>query len=387
MRKSKRIIRGILETIIKIFWIFPVDEKKILFFSFQGKQFSDSPKYLSEHIKQHYKMYKLYWALNDLTAFSFLLDDGYKIIKYGGINFVFHFVTSRIIITNDSVKSFLPVRKRKQVFLNTWHGGSPLKTCGLAMSSIPSITNLIKELEIYEKKYTAYLSSSRFMTEEVFKKSFNYHGLILEFGMPRNAILFSDHQKIKEKVYKYFHIERKVSLVLYAPTFRTSQGVCDFLSDEYKLNIASCLEALEKKYEHQFCFLFRAHHTISNIEYSDCISATSYPDMQELLCAVDVLITDYSSCMGDMALMYKPVFLYVPDLMLYTKDRGFYWDIHSLPFPLAETNSELFETILHFDAKKYKENLNVYFKKLGSTESSDSVERTCSWLFRTLNNK
>lgn len=64
---------------------------------------------------------------------------------------------------------------------------------------------------------------------------------------------------------------------------------------------------------------------LNNIE--GCISATAYPDMQDLLCAADFLITDYSSCMHDFSLMKKPVFLYVPDYIEYMKERGFYYDI------------------------------------------------------------
>lgn len=382
MKKSKRIIRAILENLIKLLWVFPIDAKKILFFSFQGKQFSDSPKYLSEYIKLHYENYKLCWAFKDLKDFKYLKDEGYRIIKYGGISFIFYFVTSKIIITNDSVKSFVPVRKKNQIFLNTWHGGSPLKTCGLAESSISSVSDTKKKLEIFEKKYTAYLSSSKFMTEEVFRKSFNFHGQILEFGMPRNAILLSKHDKIKDKVFQHFHLDKKSSLVLYAPTFRDNKDIQFFINKENRLDIQLCIKALEKRFGTRFCFLFRAHHIMSDVVCDDCISATNYSDMQELLCAADVLITDYSSCMGDMALMYKPVFLYVPDLMTYTKERGFYWDINKLPFPLAKSNSELSDVISKFDVQKYDKDLKIYFDKLGSVESVDSVVKTCQWLFK-----
>lgn len=382
MRPWKWCVSFILEEIIKIFWLLPIDKKKILFFSFEGKQFSDSPKYLSEFIKQNYADYKIYWAFIDLKKFKFLKGK-YRTIGYKSISFIFHFITAKIIITNDSVRPFLPVRK-KQIFLNTWHGGTPLKTCGLAEASPPA--DVLKVLKHYEKKYTAYLSSSKFITEEVFRKSFNYHGAILEFGMPRNAILLREHKEIKNKVYRYFDINMNKRLVLYAPTFRDGTNSASFLSDNMKLDVSSCLDSLEKRFGGSFCFLFRAHHAMADKHYDDrFLSATGYPDMQELLCAADVLITDYSSCMGDMALMYKPVFLYVPDLMSYIKNRGFYWDIHSLPFPLAGTNLDLSDVILHFDVQKYKRDVDVYFEKLGSFESVDSIEKTCRWLFQKVN--
>lgn len=381
MKKLKNGIKRFVGCIIKIFWIFPVDNKKIILFSFQGKQFSDSPKYLSEYIKDENKNWKIYWAFKDVKKFGFLSECGYKLVKFGSIKYFFHFMTSKIIITNDSVESFLPVRK-KQIFLNTWHGGSPLKTCGLAEASA-SIDKMIKVLEIYEKKYTAYLSSSKFMTEDVFKKSFNYHGLILEFGMPRNAILLKEHSDVKDKVYDYFNIEKNKLIVLYAPTFRDSQDNDNFLADNLRLDIKNCKGAIEDRFGVECCFLFRAHHRIRGGQHSEYfISATDYPDMQELLCAAGILITDYSSCMGDMALMYKPVFLYAPDLESYMKNRGFYWDIHTLPFSVSETNEDLVLKIRNFDKKKYQDGLRDYFDKIGSVESVDSIEKTCQWLFQ-----
>lgn len=379
----KLIIIIILEKLLKLLWVLPLNKKKILFFSYGGKQYSDSPKYLSEYIKNEYPEYELYWAFDTLQKFSSLSNKEYKLLKYKSWKFIFHFITSKVIITNDSVRPFLPVR-RSQIFLNTWHGGSPLKTCGLAESSVSK--ELKRELRLNEKKVTAYLSSSKFMTEEVFQKSFNYHGTILEFGMPRNAIFYTDYKEVRKKVYDYFRIDYQQSLVLYAPTFREDSINNNFLPDSMQLDVSNCLSSLEMRFQNKFCFLFRAHHAMRKIEENERIkSATYYPDMQELLCAADILITDYSSCMGDMALMYKPVFLYTPDLKDYIKNRGFYWDIHSLPFPLAETDAKFNENIMNFDFQSYEKGVKQYFEKLGSVESGDSIRNTCSWIFSQLN--
>ena len=117
------------------------------------------------------------------------------------------------------------------------------------------------------------------------------------------------------------------------------------------------------------------------IDNECCINVTDYPDMQELLCASDVLITDYSSCMGDMALMRKPIFLYTPDLDEYIKDRGFYWDIHSLPFPIAGTEEEFLQNIENFDLPDYIKGVESYFLKLGTYESKDSIKKTIDWFY------
>ena len=75
------------------------------------------------------------------------------------------------------------------------------------------------------------------------------------------------------------------------------------------------------------------------------VNVSDYPDMQELLCAAGLLITDYSSSMFDYALTGKPIARFATDIEAYQKDRDFYFPLESLPFPLAKSNEEL-EAIL-----------------------------------------
>ena len=109
--------------------------------------------------------------------------------------------------------------------------------------------------------------------------------------------------------------------------------------------------------------------------------------MQELLCASDILITDYSSCMGDMALMKKPIFLYAPDVKEYIKDRGFYWDIFTLPFPIAQSQEQFIDNIIKFDEESYCAGIDNYLKKLVSYENTVSAEKVCQWLLSQLEMK
>ena len=47
---------------------------------------------------------------------------------------------------------------------------------------------------------------------------------------------------------------------------------------------------------------------LENIEVENAVLMSKYPDMQELIAAADILITDFSSCMFDMAIAKKHVF-------------------------------------------------------------------------------
>lgn len=376
----------LISCILKFFWIFPLKKERILVYSFDGLQYSDNPKYLAQLIRQTNPCKKIIWAFYDVNKFLYLREYGYEIIPRKSFRFLFEMVTAGTIINNSGISNIYPIRKR-QVSLNTWHGGSPLKTVGFAESKSNAYQYYFFKLQ--NKKYTAFLSSSRFMTEDVFKKSFNFTGKILEFGMPRNALLLSEHDEIIDKVYNHYGIKRdkNSAIVLYAPTFRGDYSESYFISSDMQFDIDKCIDALNKKFGKKFTFLFRAHHAMKDvIQGNNVISASEYPDMQELLCAADVLITDYSSCMGDMCLMKKPVFLYTPDLDEYTKDRGFYWDIYSLPYPISLNKKQFYESIANFEQNRYENGVAKYLERLGSVESPHSAEKAVSWLEEQWNN-
>ena len=99
--------------------------------------------------------------------------------------------------------------------------------------------------------------------------------------------------------------------------------------------------------------------------------------MQELLCAADILITDYSSCMWDFSLMYKPCFIYATDIDQYKQERDFYTPMSEWPFPIATNTDELINNILNFNQEEYVEKVKQHHKALGSFEDGHACERVC----------
>lgn len=110
----------------------------------------------------------------------------------------------------------------------------------------------------------------------------------------------------------------------------------------------------------------RAHSAYDKMSYEskNAISASFYPDTQELLCAADVLLTDYSSSIWNFGLTSKPCFLFAPDLEKYeTSDRGFYTPILEWPGILVEDNDSLINAIENFDEESYKLKLEKHYEK------------------------
>ena len=114
------------------------------------------------------------------------------------------------------------------------------------------------------------------------------------------------------------------TVVLYAPTWRDmnygrEQSDGDF---SYTLDVASLAEQLGPSYR----VVYHDHgYLSSNITPGNdsCIDASGI-DIQELILAADVVITDYSSLVFDAFAVQKPVVFFSPDFEAFEANRGVY---------------------------------------------------------------
>ena len=136
-------------------------------------------------------------------------------------------------------------------------------------------------------------------------------------------------------------------------------------------------------------FLLRAHRYHDSAYQTDkkVLDVTDYPDMQELLCAADLLITDYSSCMWDFALRRKPCLLYVPDLDQYDGDRGFFTPIRDWPGLICRTADELCETAAKLDEEVCAQKAEEHLAKLGSYETGTAAQQVCDRILQVTGTK
>ncbi|MBQ8136729.1 MAG: CDP-glycerol glycerophosphotransferase family protein [Clostridia bacterium] len=380
MLRMKAVILFLAERLLRLLWIFPLKPKQVLFLSYGGKQFSDSPKALYECYLRHQSPCRLLWAADSRETEQSMRAQGLETVRAGTLRFLLAFTQSGKVITNCHVATYLPVRKQ-QIVINTWHGSGPLKTNGFDDPHTTPYDRLF--FDIQNRKYSAFLSGCAFNTDVICRHSFDYHGTVLEFGLPRNAVLFTDGQKAREEVLKQYGVSAKDDpfVLLYAPTYRGDLGSGEWLSDADRLDAAWLKRTAEVAFHRPCVCLFRGHHAMAkNASDSGFIDVSAHGDMQALLQCANALITDYSSCMTDMALTKKPVFLYTPDQSTYLRERGMYWPPERLPFPLCQTKASLADAMAHFDCAAYEQALNRYFEQIGLAEGADSDERVYAYL-------
>lgn len=372
-----------ISTALKCFWILPIKKQNIIFISFNGTQYSDSPKYVYEYLKNHYREYKLIWAFRNREHFSDLNLD--NTVRFGSFKFLLMELTSKVIVTNNILYTYLPIRK-SQVVLNTWHGGGAIKKFGLASPDSTEYDRFF--FQIQNKKYTAFSSDSLIGEKKIINDGFGYYGTILRFGLPRNAVLQIDNSQIEHNVRNKLAIKADELVVLYAPTFRGNASDAQFNIRSLCPDFSAIVPALRKKFGKDVRVLFRGHHSFkSDLSIDSAIDVTNYRDMQELLIAADILITDYSSCMWDMAVARKPVFLYTPDIEEYSRTPGFFTDYNNWPYIVCRSLDDLKNNIDEFDQVKYLDSVDKYLIDMGSYESKLSLKKTCEWIVNSVKRK
>ena len=208
---EKRIIRVMLY----VFWLFPVDRKKIFLLNELSYTYGDSLKYIDMYIRTHNKReLKKVFAIK--RGYNGPADD--IIVRPNTIEYFREILTSGTIITNAGGISYLPKRKSQRV-INTWHGGGPYKKTSL---DVYDNYWYRKEVKMNCNNTDYILSSCRYFTEvEARSMGFGAERCI-PVGLPRNDILFGEHWDVVKKVRDLLSIPERKKFILYAPTFRSS---------------------------------------------------------------------------------------------------------------------------------------------------------------------
>lgn len=355
--------------------IVPIDNKKIVFSSAKGKRYGDNPMYISDELLSRRKDYKLVWLLNKNVDEE--LPEGIERVDYTLRNIIYQLATAKVWVDSNMKESGF-LKRKNQLYIQTWHGSYGLKKiAGDLGDKLPLID---RRYHKYNAKKIDIMVSNSKRTTEIYRNAFWYYGKVLEFGSPRNDIFFRNQKNIRNNVDNSLKTAGK-HIALYAPTYRN-----DYRTDDLKLDYERLLIALSNKFGGEWVVLVRLHpnnivDAENFIQYTDkIINATNYSIMQELLVAADVLITDYSSCMFDFITTGKKCFIYASDLERYNHERGNYFSMDELPFPLAQNNDELEENIQNFDQEKYEVEIEKLFSLVGLNETGHASEKVADYI-------
>lgn len=366
----------------------PVNEKRILFESFMGRKYVDSPKAIYEYMikTKEYKDYEFVWFFKEPEKYKYLEENpNTKVLTYGSKEYYKLYATSKYWFTNSRVPDTI-LKKKEQIYVQCWHG-TPLKRLGFDIevkggNAMNSIKDIRYKYEVDSKKYTYMVSPSRFCTEK-FISAFNLKNvgkedIIIEKGYPRNDFLINYKEKDVKRIKKELDLPKDKKIILYAPTWRDNQHTSG-VGYTYKTEVD--FDYLKEKLGDEYIILFRAHYFVANSfdfdKYKGFVyNVSDYDDINELYIIGDMLITDYSSVFFDYSILKRPMLFYMYDLDEYQHElRDFYFDIEELPGPIVKTEDELIKAIEKSKKFKYDKKYKAFNDKYTYLDDGNASER------------
>lgn len=376
---GKSILNYFDDLIKKAVWVLcyfiPINKNKIVVCSYFGRGFSDNPKAIVNELIKRQCGYKIVWLVKKGENLEDFPRD-VTIKRYDSLQYIYQLATAKMWIDNS--RKYFVYKKKKQVYLQTWHGYGPKK---FEKDVADKLSPEYVKIAIRDSKHCDLLLSNCGNLTDLYKRAFWYNGPIMEEGFPRNDIFFSDYSDIAVKVKDSLGIPRDKKILLYAPTFRV-----DYSLSSYILNYQDCLAALCKKFGGDWVVLYRLHPNIfklsRNLKFdsTQSFNGSFYEDAQEILIASNACISDYSSLMFDFALLKRPGFLFTPDVKDYKKDRNFYIDISRLPFPQAYSNKEMIKNITGFNMEKYSSDISKFLVEHRYNETGHASQKVADWI-------
>lgn len=370
---------------VRIFLKRPLVKNWILFESFFGKSFSDSPKYIYEYISANLSgKYKCIWIINKRRT---LVPFRHKKVKRFSLKYYYYLARCGYFVFNSRQPVWM-VKRKGSVFLQTWHG-TPLKKLAFDIEDISSATPKYKHQVYKQSRAWDYLIAANEFSSKIFKQCFLFENTMLNTGYPRNDILHSpDRDQIAAIIRRRLGVPGDKKTILYAPTWRDDDY---YDKGQYKFKLHLDLDMMRQRLKDEYVILVRTHYFIADsLDLGDLsefvYNVSKYDDISELYLMSDILITDYSSVFFDFANLKRPMLFYTYDLEKYRDVlRGFYIDIEKeLPGPLVYTTNEVIDAIINIEAikKEYKDRYEKFYSRFCGWEDGQASQKVVESVFR-----
>jgi CDP-glycerol glycerophosphotransferase len=331
-------------------------ECSIFFESFYGRQVSCNPLALDAEIARRLPQARRFWSV---TREDQIVPPGATAVLEGSPEWHRVRRESVLLVVNDWLRRGFR-RRRGQTVLQTWHG-TMLKHLALGRPAVSLRTRFAIRRE--SRRWTIMLSQNPHSSAQ-FRSSYAFHGVILETGYPRDdrlaraiSVTGSEHSGRECSA----HTDREyrarkhpgrdpvvireardalglpvtAKVLAYVPTWRDSgSGAVDGLD---AARLAAELGPL-------WVVVARGHTRTRELGgFKGVVDASGHPDVNDVILAADLLVTDYSSIMFDASVARVPQVFFVPDLVRYRdRERGFTFDFESqAPGPLVTERTDI----------------------------------------------
>jgi CDP-glycerol glycerophosphotransferase (TagB/SpsB family) len=360
--------------IVPLSYLFPLKKNLVLFIGKSRGLFFDNVKYLYLYLHRLQRNdIKYYFLTEKKTVYNMLKQHNLPVLLHPTLRSIYALICSNVVILCCMWNKRISFRAKK---IQLWHGIGFKILRYRTKPDAPVIAKLEAAIRGRDPIYDLFVSTSDFYTQNVFSKTMRVRNFI-ESGYPRNDIFFEQHpdeydllgadkaafatiKELRGSGYK---------IILYAPTFRETSR--DAITDgALKLNVLS--ECAKKN---KMLFVFKFHPSVRCSKElglpDNIICYDSSKDIQPLLKATDILVTDYSSVYMDYLLLDRPIIFFPYDYEQYNREsKNIQFDYNSMtPGPVCYSQDQLQEAIINYTlsrkddfAKKREEIKKLAFK-------------------------
>lgn len=261
---------------------------------------------------------------------------------------------------------FLPYaylhRKQNAKVIQLWHGTGTIKKFGQDVNE-----GKLKQLEKRANKNITHLIVNSEGMQEQYAKAFGVPlQKVYPLGLPKTDELLQRLMEEKERgqgidkeyIYQKYKIPQNKKLILYAPTFRDDE----VLNPKAMRHVNEIMNNLPQEYYLGLRLHPYVAHNFQESSIIERVCQLSFEtDLNTLLMASDLLITDYSSIIFDYCLTEKPMIFFAYDLAKFSNQgRGFYEVYETMvPGPVVSTGSEVAKVVKEY---QFDRELIVGFK-------------------------
>ena len=351
----------------------------VVYSSFGGRQCSDSPRAIHTELVRRGAPLEHLWVVRDG---AFATPANATPLRKGAPEYFEALASARYLVTNDRLPPWFRSRS-DQVCVQTLHG-APLRRLGFdVVENRGAAKRLLHGLDDEVANWTHLVSPAPYATP-LLQSAYGVEDQVLETGAPRCDVLADP--ELRAKVRARLGLREGTRAVLYAPTFR--EDAAD-RRGRYRLDLRLDLDWLRQAAGADAVVLFRKHPAISEgppgPEPWRVRNVSGYPDATELLAAVDVLITDYSSLMVDFANTGRPILCFADDLDSYREEvRGFYFDFEAtVPAPVLRTSDALHDALRDPEAHRdrHAERYSAFTQRFCALDDGRAAARVADRVF------
>lgn len=267
-----------------------------------------------------------------------------------------------------------------QEIIQLWHAAGAYKKFGFSRTE--------KDLKVSpgHRKYTKAITSAGSIAHNYAEAYGISEDRIIAAGVPRTDIFYSEEWR--ERINREFrdaHPEIAGRRIIFlAPTYRGTKVPLAY----YDMNRIP-LDELKKKFGDEYVLVTKFHPAAYNNmllkgeklggDDGFWIDVSDVRDINDIMPAADIMITDYSSIIFDWLLLDRPVIYYVYDKAEYAGDRGMYYPFEDYVYgAVAENEEELMKAIEEQDMMQDKR--DAFRKRFMDACDGHATERVLSLL-------